>query len=252
MEKSNCTSLTSCQSGRYAFTLMELLVVISIIALLIAMLMPSLGGARWEAIRSKCATQMRQIALSADAYSIDNKDRVIHARSHSVQIAIDPTEQVQFAKYGFPIAHWACPGRDYVPQLEAGFGSQMVIGYQYFGGIYTWKNQAGSFPGKSPVLRSQAGPEWVIAADTSIKANGVWGGDRGTAFGGMPSHRRNRAYPPGGNHTFMDGSTNWVPFEKMYMLHSWAPGARNCFFYQSDIPDGMSWGSLVSALDHMD
>jgi prepilin-type N-terminal cleavage/methylation domain-containing protein len=59
------------QAQHNAFTLMELLVVISIIVLLIAMIMPSLGSARIYARRTECASQLRQIGVASQNY-IDN------------------------------------------------------------------------------------------------------------------------------------------------------------------------------------
>lgn len=238
--------------SRKAFSLVEMLVVIAIITLLISFLLPSLRSAKFEGVKSKCAQQMRQLAVSADAFSVDHSGKYIHARSDIVQIAIDPKEQDQFASYGYAKEFWRCPGRDYEPQLEASFGNQLVVGYQYFGGITTWRNHAGDFPSKSPVLRAKAGPTWIVAADTSIKVDGVWGGGRKEAFGDMPSHRRTSIAPEGSNQTFVDGSTRWMPFKDMYMMHSWSINARMCFFRQDDLPGNMQLSDLVPATDHLD
>jgi prepilin-type N-terminal cleavage/methylation domain-containing protein len=60
-------------NARKAFTLVELLVVIGIIAVLVAILLPSLSKSREQAIRTQCASNLRQWCIGLQGYANNNR-----------------------------------------------------------------------------------------------------------------------------------------------------------------------------------
>src|SRR5579859_3742713 len=71
---------------RQAFTLIELLIVIAIIAILAAILLPVLSQAQERSSRVACSNNLRQIVVGMIIYAGDNKDLLVSARPVSGQL----------------------------------------------------------------------------------------------------------------------------------------------------------------------
>lgn len=90
---------------RRAFSLVELLVVISLIGVLVAILLPSLAKARAAGRSAVCLSNAHQIGVAAAAYSADHREFIVP--SYNMGGTGGPSDPAAVALGGTPVDGWA-------------------------------------------------------------------------------------------------------------------------------------------------
>jgi prepilin-type N-terminal cleavage/methylation domain-containing protein len=259
-----CSSESPGVRGKFkrarAFTLIELLIVIAIIAILAAILLPVLAAAQEKGKRAQCINNLRQVGVASLMYAGDNNDVFIPVAYNTGWGQNDPVEMssnmlAAAVSVGYNTNNnvngtsagsigqsvWTCPERPTLPAQSAPV--VWALGYQYYGGVTTWYWNGHAEAGASPVKTTTSRAQWMLAADLVLyfqitSGAMAWGDPQAAADSGyvsLPVHRHGNA-PAGGNELFADGSVSWIRAQQMYNFFTYTgAGGRYFYFYQSDL-----------------
>jgi prepilin-type processing-associated H-X9-DG protein len=236
-------ALPSRRKAPTAFTLVELLVVIGIIALLVSMLLPALNRARAAAQSVKCGSNLRQMGIAMFNYATTFKGAIL---PHTPWLAEAPNT---YDRQAFGFLYWngwipaditRCPSDPLPPRAFYIFGpnppgstdgGKCGYMYNYFGlgpnyGIQLTENMPGAPAGsffhgwRQTDIKFPSETYW-ICDNKDISDTGADGQDDimiGTKYSDGTYPRRHSG---GVNMLWLDGHVTLLP-GKTYVMHGWA------------------------------
>lgn len=143
--------------GRSGFTLVELLVVIAVIALLIGVLLPALGGARAASQGAVSLSNMRQMATAWTTYAFDSRD---------IMVPCQPARLPDYEDNLYDVGN----GLHYRPKWFALVGSKVPEMFAYDTPSREEEDEH-SYPITNEVWLCPVVPEWVSSRNTAYGYN---------------------------------------------------------------------------------
>ena len=225
---------------RTAFTLVELLVVIGIIAILVSILLPSLMRARVQSKNVQCQSQLRNLGQALVMYVNENRGKLPQHPSDALWLWDIPlATRDAMVRNGGSRKTLYCPfffEQDVDELWEGTFGgsphSYSVIGYFWLGRRLSATDPSAASPlypnlnGRSYVQASKLPPppsvfpqlapkttsEVEVAADEAVRQGTSWWATGGFGVRHATSHMR-RNLPEGINILFLDWHVGFRPYK---------------------------------------
>jgi prepilin-type N-terminal cleavage/methylation domain-containing protein len=198
-----------------AFTLVELLIVIAIIAILAALLLPALATAEAKGKRAACLNNLKQSALSFQMYSADNEGKLAQnlplSRASSncwvlgdMKILDDSTNQTLIRQgklfpYASQVSLYRCPADPSRTGGEPRVRSYSMNGWIGSRYMETYPQPKGfrTFVRDSELTAAGAAMLWVIADEHEASIDDGWflvTMDDSRPFESFPGARHERSY----------------------------------------------------------
>lgn len=223
-------------SGKFqGFTLIELLAVIAIIGVLAAILIPVVARVREHARQAVCASNLRQIGISAHLYAAQNDDRLPTMQGGNWAWDVEYQVMGQLIQVGGGERDvFYCPSSP-VEQMREGWefatDTENQSGYRFISYVLLFNGTPQVDPiaqnvrigeplpvqdqGRNAPITFLTEAQKELAADavigTAAEGFSVSGG---AATPHRPNHVDSSA-PRGGNIVFLDGHVEWRPFNEM-------------------------------------